>query len=141
MCESIDGCHGPQSAPPGFGSPASATLDRAGQQKAAPPPGKEKAQAQGQKAPAQGQASGPQDTGGQADERKENRTVLFALWLLGLHTGAASASQAEEAAWKISSVSLPTNFAPESEGTIFLVANNLGAKATEGQITCHRRRA
>jgi hypothetical protein len=61
--------------------------------------------------------------------------TLFALGLLSFDAGDATASQAEEAAWKISSVSLPTNFAPETEGTIFLVANNLGAKATEGQIT------
>jgi hypothetical protein len=67
--------------------------------------------------------------------RRTGSVLLAVLGILALQTSAATASQAEKAAWKVSSVSLPTNFAPETEGTIFLVANNLGAKATEGQIT------
>jgi len=61
---------------------------------------------------------------------------LLAFTLIALALPAsASASAAETPAWKISSVSLPTNFAPESKGTLFLVANNLGAKVTEGEVT------
>jgi hypothetical protein len=47
----------------------------------------------------------------------------------------AGASQTPKAAWKITSTSLPTNMVPGSEGSIFLVAENLGTKATEGPIT------
>jgi hypothetical protein len=68
------------------------------------------------------------------------RARRIALALLGLCAFAAPpapalGSPAEEAAWKITSTSLPTNFAPGSEGEIFLVATNLGAKATAGAIT------
>jgi len=64
------------------------------------------------------------------------RTIAVALALCALAApGTASASQTPKAAWKITSTSLPTNFAPDSVGELFLVANNIGAKASEGEIT------
>ena len=65
------------------------------------------------------------------------RTVAATLALLAMAPPgvARAASGVEAPAWKITSVSLPTNFAPGSEGTIFVVANNLGAKASVGDIT------
>jgi hypothetical protein len=64
------------------------------------------------------------------------RTIAVALTLWTLAAcGAASASQTPKAAWKITSTSLPTNFAPDSEGAILIIANNIGAKASEGQVT------
>lgn len=68
--------------------------------------------------------------------RRLNETIaLLAFCALVAHVGSATASQTPKAAWKITSVSLPTNFTPGSEGELFLVADNLGAKATEGPIT------
>jgi hypothetical protein len=64
------------------------------------------------------------------------RALLALLCLCALaQASAAHASQNPQAAWKITSTSLPTNFAPGSEGTILVVAENVGAKATEGTIT------
>ena len=68
--------------------------------------------------------------------RRLNETIaLLAFCALVANVGSAAASQTPKAAWKITSVSLPTNFSPGSEGELFLVADNLGAKATEGPIT------
>jgi hypothetical protein len=61
--------------------------------------------------------------------------ALLALFALAAQAAPAGASQTEKAAWKITSTALPTHFAPGSEGRIFVVAENLGAKATEGTIT------
>ena len=61
--------------------------------------------------------------------------ALLALCALAAQAGTASASETEKAAWKITSTALPTHFAPGSEGRIFVVSENLGAKATEGTIT------
>jgi hypothetical protein len=60
--------------------------------------------------------------------------ALFGLCVLAAYAAPAQA-QIPKAAWKITSTSLPTNFAPGSTGQIFLVADNLGAKASEGTIT------
>jgi hypothetical protein len=61
--------------------------------------------------------------------------TLLCLGALATQGVPAQASQTPKAAWKITSTSLPTNFAPGSKGTIFVVAENVGAKATEGTIT------
>ncbi len=61
--------------------------------------------------------------------------ALLALCALAAQVAPAGASQNPTAAWKITSTALPTNFAPGSTGELFLVAENLGAKATEGMIT------
>lgn len=61
--------------------------------------------------------------------------ALLVLCSLAAQASTAVASQTEKPAWKITSISLPTNFSPGGVGTIFLVANNLGAKATTGPIT------
>jgi hypothetical protein len=63
------------------------------------------------------------------------RRVIAAMLLCFLAApGAASASQTPKAAWKITSTSLPTNFAPGSEGALLIIVNNVGAKASEGQV-------
>lgn len=67
--------------------------------------------------------------------RRRFAIALLSLCALAAHAAPAGASQTPKAAWKITSTSLPTNFAPGSEGEIFLVADNLGAKASEGVIT------
>ena len=68
------------------------------------------------------------------------KVTFLLLSFLGLtaflaQAAPAVASQTEKAAWKITSTSQPTNFAPGSAGEIFLVASNIGAKASEGVIT------
>ena len=48
-CEGIDGCHGPQSAPPSVQSPASASLGGPGNKKQRHPPAKKKSKHKGKK--------------------------------------------------------------------------------------------
>ena len=67
--------------------------------------------------------------------RRTIAIALLGLCALAAHAAPAGASQTPKAAWKITSTSLPTNFAPGSKGEILLVADNLGAKASEGVIT------
>lgn len=61
--------------------------------------------------------------------------ALLALCALAAQASPAGASPAEKPAWKITSVSLPTNFTPGSTGEFFLVADNLGAEPSKGPIT------
>lgn len=63
-------------------------------------------------------------------------SALLALCALAAALAApAGASQTPKAAWKLISTSLPTHIAPGAEAAIFVVAENLGAKATVGTIT------
>jgi len=67
--------------------------------------------------------------------RRSTRLLLLLVCGLLLLAVPASASQTPKAAWKITSTSLPTSFAPNSKAELFLVASNVGAKATEGTLT------
>ena len=65
------------------------------------------------------------------------RGILLSLTLLTFLAALSAPANAvaDKAAFKVLSASLPTHLAPGSKGSLFLVANNLGAKVTEGPIT------